>query len=353
MSMKMSLRSNNYTYGYHTTKLPSLYDTVSRVVGWNTVTAMQIYLSNGRGYASTFPSEEDLTKTRELMSESRMWVCAHSKLVHNPAGAKDMKNPKWSDMLSNTRDGLMIELDTIAAIGGHGVVVHTGCCEDREFGLRTIADTIVTVLIDTTTFTDRCARILDLDTTEFVKRRRIILENSAGEGSKLGGTLEDFAYILDSVPNEYHSQIGVCIDTAHAFGAGLCDWGIPERVEEFYHNFNDIIGLKFLSMFHLNDSRKSEKKALDAPFGSKKDRHANLGMGYVFEGDRVKGLKKFFELAYVHNIPIIGEPPSSTDDTIDPGPGGIRDFLFVKDLLDSTSFPLFTIHTFHLNKNQV
>lgn len=336
-----SVKYNNFTYGYHTTKLSTLYETIKRVVEWETVTAMQIYLSNGRGYDFTYPTTDDILSAKSVIDSSGMWLCAHSKLVHNPAGAKEITNPRYKDMLESTRVGITSELDIISAIGGRGVVVHTGCSDDYNLGIKTIAETVIDVLTRITPFTKMCAKACNLKVGDFISKRKVILENSAGEGSKLGSTLEDFKKILEMVPLAYISQVGICIDTAHAFGAGMCDWGIPEEVEKFYDTFRRTIGIERLSLFHLNDSRKSIKKGLDAPFGSKKDRHANLGMGYTFENERQEGLKKFFEMAYTHNIPIIGEPPSSTDDTGDSGPGGIRDFVYVKCLLDDTKFPLF------------
>lgn len=345
----MEVKFTNYAYGYHTTKLPSLYETVKRVVDWDTVTAMQIYVSPSRGYNLPTLDTEDIARAYRLVEQSGMWLCAHSKLVHNPAGSKDLKNPNAEVMLQNTRAGLTYEMDIIASMGGHGVVVHTGCCEDREVGIDLIANTIISSLDKITSTTEKLAHALSISPETLVQRRKIILENSAGEGSKIGGTLQDFVDIFSNLKSkrpELLSQVGICMDTAHAFGAGLYDWGIPEEVERFYEEFDTVIGLHHLTLFHLNDSRKSDSKSNNAPFGSKKDRHANIGMGYVFEGEeRECGLKKFFELAYKHHIPMIGEPPTKTNDEDEAGPGGKRDFFFVKDVLDKdpSSKPLFTI----------
>lgn len=345
----MEVKFTNYAYGFHTTKLPSFYETIKRVVDWDTVTAMQIYVSPSRGYNLPPLDVDDIIKAQTVVEHSGMWLCAHSKLVHNPAGSKELKNPKSELMIENTRAGLTYEMDIIAALGGHGVVVHTGCCEDRNVGIDLIVNTVISSLDKITPVTKNLACALKISPETLTRRRKLILENSAGEGSKIGGTLQDFVDIfanLKSKRPELLSQIGVCMDTAHAFGAGLYDWGIPEEVERFYKDFDDLVGLQYLTLFHLNDSRKSSSKSNNAPFGSKKDRHANIGMGYVFEGEeRVRGLKKFFELAYKHHIPMIGEPPTKTNDDDEPGPGGKRDFFYVKDLLerDLTAKPLFSI----------
>lgn len=336
------VKINNYQYGFHTKKLSTLYETVDRVIKWNTVTAMQIYLSNGRGYAFVLPQLDDLLRTKELVKKSNISIFAHSKLVHNPAGAKELKNPNYDMMLENTRNGLTFELDVMAAIGGQGVVIHTGCCEDKKIGIQIIVITIIDSLTRPSLLSTKIEKSWGIQHLDFVKERKVILENSAGEGSKLGGNLQDFVDILSDLKEkrpELLSQVGICIDTAHAFGAGLCDWRLKEQTTKFYEDFEKVIGLNHLSLFHLNDSRKSDQKGNDAPFGSKKDRHANLGLGYIF-GDNDSALIHFFEMAYKHCIPIIGEPPSSTDDSGESGPGGKRDYEYVKQLLSSTSFPL-------------
>jgi endonuclease IV len=341
----MAARFDNFTYGFHTKKLPLLYDTVHRVVSWKTVSAMQIYVSNGRGYGFNYPDIEDLRKTRDLVKESRMWICAHSKLVHNPAGAKELKNEKFELMLDSTRVGLTFELDVMAAIGGHGVVVHTGCSEDRSIGIEYVANTIIDSLTRDSPLVGKVEKLWGIPRNEFLKSRKIILENSAGEGCKLGGTLQDFVDILHNLKGkrpELLSQVGICIDTAHAFGAGLYDWGETSHIAQFYEDFEKLIGLQYLSLFHLNDSRRSDNKGNDAYFGSKKDRHANLGMGYVFE-DREHALVEFFGHAYRYNVPMIGEPPKTTDDTDEPGPGGSRDFFYVFNLLQHTPHKLVTV----------
>jgi hypothetical protein len=49
-------------------------------------------------------------------------------------------------------------------------------------------------------------------------------------------------------------------------------------------------------------------KKLDAPFGCCKDRHQNLGEGYIFGSKkRGKNIVKFMLQASKHGIPVIGD----------------------------------------------
>ena len=54
------------------------------------------------------------------------------------------------------------------------------------------------------------------------------MENAAGEGNKIASTLEEMRDIIEEVPVNLRPQVKVCIDTAHAFGAGLYQWGDPK-----------------------------------------------------------------------------------------------------------------------------
>lgn len=99
---------------------------------------------------------------------------------------------------------------------------------------------------------------------------RLLLEATAGQGSSVGHRFEHLAYILDAVKQDI--PIGVCIDTCHIFVAGY-DIRTQEGWENTLFTFDDLIGLEHLYAFHVNDSAK--------PFGSRVDRHAELGKGHI------------------------------------------------------------------------
>ena len=106
-----------------------------------------------------------------------------------------------------------------------------------------------------------------LDKTQNVKA---VIENTAGQGTNLGYTFEHLAYIINKVEDK--SRVGVCIDTCHMFVAGY-DIRTHETYEETWNKFSDLVGFKYLSGMHINDSKP--------PLGSKKDRHHSLGEGEI------------------------------------------------------------------------
>ena len=213
-------------------------------------------------------------------------------------------------------------------------MVHVGSRKDKKKGVKVVAETIVSVLKKNTRYTIPLSEKEGVSPKSIRKRRKVILENSAGEGNKLGSTLEELADIISLVPEKYKSQVGVCIDTAHSFGAGIYDWGKIEETRRFYDDFDRLIGLKHLSCFHLNDSR--------VPFNSKKDRHEYLCTGHIF-CDREEGLKEFLLHAYAKSIPLIGEPPAKYDDG-ESALGGEQEWETICEVLKDTDYPLDVFH---------
>jgi deoxyribonuclease-4 len=97
-----------------------------------------------------------------------------------------------------------------------------------------------------------------------------VIENTAGQGSNLGYSFEQIAYIIAHVEDQ--SRVGVCIDTCHAFAAGF-ELRTREGFEATFSRFEEVIGFRFLKGMHLNDSKKD--------LGSRVDRHENLGKGFL------------------------------------------------------------------------
>jgi len=101
-----------------------------------------------------------------------------------------------------------------------------------------------------------------------------VIENTAGQGTNLGYRFEHLRHIIDRVDDK--SRVGVCIDTCHAFTSGY-DLSTEEGFEKVFNEFERVVGFNYLKGMHLNDSKK--------PFGSRVDRHDNLGKGVL--GDEV------------------------------------------------------------------
>ena len=99
---------------------------------------------------------------------------------------------------------------------------------------------------------------------------KLVIENTAGQGSNLGYRFEHLAYLIERVENK--SRVGVCIDTCHTFTAGY-DLRTKEAYDETMQLFGDIVGFEYLMGMHINDSK--------AKFASRVDRHHSLGEGEI------------------------------------------------------------------------
>ncbi len=121
-----------------------------------------------------------------------------------------------------------------------------------------------------------------------------VIENTAGQGSNVGYRFEHLARIIELTEDK--SRVGVCIDTCHGWVAGY-DFASQEGYEQTWTDFERIVGLSFLKGIHLNDAKKE--------MGSKVDRHASLGEGYL-------GLDTFSRMMKderFNDMPIILETP--------------------------------------------
>lgn len=127
---------------------------------------------------------------------------------------------------------------------------------------------------------------------------RVALEITAGQGSNLGYRFEQIANMIDETKES--DRLRVCFDTEHAFAAGY-DIRTKEGYERTFGEFDEIVGLKLIAAFHLNDSKKE--------FHSRVDRHEHIGKGHIgIEGFRhLMNDRRFWE------IPMCLETPKGPD----------------------------------------
>lgn len=143
----------------------------------------------------------------------------------------------------------------------------------------------------------------------------IALETMAGKGSEIGRSFEELARIYEGVHKR--ERLRVCFDTCHVNDAG---YDLVHDYEGVFQHFDEVLGLGQIAVFHINDSMN--------PCGTHKDRHANIGKGYL--GEEV--LKKLVHDPRFEEIPKILETPwlceeGSDKKTIPPYKEEIRQLL--------------------------
>jgi deoxyribonuclease IV len=171
---------------------------------------------------------------------------AHDSYLINLASPDDV-------LYRKSIEAFVDEVERAERLGLSYLVTHPGAHvgSGEEVGLKRVAQAI-----DETH--KRCAGC----------KVKILLEATAGQGSTLGYRFEHLASILSQVADA--KRLGVCVDTCHVFAAGY-ELAPQEKYEATMDQFNRIVGLKWLKLFHLNDSMK--------PLGSRVDRHQQLGKG--------------------------------------------------------------------------
>lgn len=121
----------------------------------------------------------------------------------------------------------------------------------------------------------------------------VLIETMSGHGSEIGGAFEQVADLIARVRRA--DKLGVCIDTCHLFAAG---YDVKDGLDGVLSDFDRIVGLKRLGALHVNDSLY--------PLGSKKDRHARVGEGYI----GLDALKRIVRHEAFKGLPMILETPN-------------------------------------------
>lgn len=120
----------------------------------------------------------------------------------------------------------------------------------------------------------------------------VLLETMAGKGTEIGGRFQELRMILDAVQSP---QLHVCLDTCHVWDAG---YDIAGSLEGVLEEFDQVIGLSHLRAIHMNDSKN--------PCGSRKDRHACLGEGYI----GLEALERIAAHPILKGLPMVLETPN-------------------------------------------
>ena len=211
--------------------------------------ALQIFTKNANQWREPSPTEDGIAMfkaAREKIGDSK--VLSHTSYLINLATDRE-------DLLAKSIESLAAEVLRSSALGIDYCVLHPGAHLGlgAEQGLK------------------RAAAALD----EVHKRTegasaRILIENTAGQGTCVGCSFPEVRQIFDQV--RAPERLGVCLDTQHSFASGY-DLSTAEGYASTFEEFDREIGIARLFAFHLNDSKKA--------LGSRVDRHENIGHGIL------------------------------------------------------------------------
>lgn len=212
-------------------------------------TAIQIFVKNANQWRGREMADAEVLEFRDAHTGSAVGpLLAHGSYLINLAATE-------RTLLRKSRAALADELTRCGRLGVAGLVLHPGAHlgAGGTAGIKRVAASLNAVL----------AALPDGPT-------RVLLENTAGQGSCLGCRLEELSAIRDQVKEPH--RIGFCLDTCHAFAAGYAIHE-PAGFDDFWAEVEDRLGLDAVACLHLNDSLR--------PFASRRDRHAHIGEGEI------------------------------------------------------------------------
>jgi deoxyribonuclease-4 len=236
--------------------------------------AFQYFPKNPRSLSLKAFNPVDAKACAQFCAEKGLISIGHAPYPLNLAVAKDQQ--------SVMVDALLNGLEITDACGSIGLVVHFGKFSGK----------------DTLEGYKNIMQVLNEALRQWHGQALILLENQAGGSIPMGTTFEELTQIRGL--SDYPDKIGFCLDTCHAFASGLWNGDNWSEVEA---NGEKLGFWAHLKAIHLNDSLY--------PSGSFRDRHANIGHGFI-------GSERFSTLlssAYVKDIAIVLETAPAADGT--------------------------------------
>jgi len=248
---------------------------LARMIGCD---AIQIFASNPTGWRP--PSGNDASSiafAEAARANDLDPVVIHAPYLINLASPDELIWEKSIALLSWT-------LQRGELLGACSVVFHTGSHRGSgvEAGIARIAEAIRRIL------------------PEMPPQVMLLLENDVGAGNAMGHSFEQLRDILNLLP-EFYERLGVCIDTAHLWGAGH-DISTAESARQVLEHIDTTIGLGRLKVIHLNDTEMA--------LGSHRDVHTRLGEGIIGED----GLRALLQDPRLAHSAVILETPIKTDE---------------------------------------
>jgi deoxyribonuclease-4 len=235
--------------GAHVSSSGGIFTAIDRIeaIGGE---AVQLFTQSPRMWRPTAHEPAALERFRERRDEAGVgYVLCHALYLINLASPDD-------ELYEKSVAALTATMDVAREIRGD-VVFHVGSHQGAGFaaGLERVVPALERTLERTSDET------------------WLLLENSAGAGGTIGRSVDELAVIVERLGR--HPRLGLCLDSCHLWVSGV-DVTDPVAVDALVAEVDERIGLDRLRVLHVNDAQ--------APLGSNRDRHANIGEGLMGEG---------------------------------------------------------------------
>ncbi len=218
--------------------------------------AMQVHTQSPRMWRPSAYGEADFGAFADALSRARSVKATfcHATYLVNLATSDPV-------LLEKSRRSLVDNLLAAAGARAEGLVLHVG--SHRGAGFDAAVGQAAAELLSA----------LDEAEQEVApghRMPRLLLENTAGAGGTMGRSFAELAAIISAAGSD--RRLGACVDTQHLFASGV-GFASLEEADAVVSSFDRSVGLERLGCLHLNDSL--------VPCGGNRDRHANLGEGFI------------------------------------------------------------------------
>lgn len=238
---------------------------------------LQIFTKNNNQWQCKPLSDADCAQFVDAVRKSSLsGPIAHASYLINLASPD---TALWQKSL----DALIVEWQRCEQLQLEGLVVHPGAhtTSTVEQGQQRIADAVQSAI-----------------GTVNPKHCRLLLENTAGQGSCLGWQIEQLAWLLTAIDSPH---VGICWDTCHALAAGY-DFRTAKGLKELIGQLETAQLLQHISAIHINDSKKE--------CGTRVDRHEHIGLGFI----GLDGMQRFLRSSAFKSLPMYLETPKGIDE---------------------------------------
>jgi deoxyribonuclease-4 len=248
-------------FGSHIGYKSNIKDTICSCISQN-MYSCQFFLGNRLSLTRSKCSAKDIEESNNYFKNWKLNVYTHIPYCINLSGKSGKiayeNNTEATEYAEKCVESIQSELDILHQLkcNKKGCVVHIGSIgenKNTKDGLNAIVKSINKLKL--------------YDDTP------LCLETMVGCGGVLGKNIEELKYIYENI--EYKDGIGICLDTCHLFAEGSFDLSKQIEIDRLFNEYFNTFGLDKIKVIHFNDS-------LDV-FGSKKDRHATIGNGYIWK----------------------------------------------------------------------
>lgn len=212
----------------------------------------QMFLGNPRTGKRSAKTAGQIPSAAQVIKDAGLQYFTHAAYVVNLCANQNDNGDYWAQRYLNE------DLQFTAAMGGKGVVVHTGA---RKHLSEADALTIMEYMV-------RTALPYASETCP------LLLETPCNEGTEVCGKIEELGNFFFRFTTEERKRLGVCVDTCHVFAAGYDPLAYLQHWEKHCQTT--------IRLVHFNDSQGA--------CGSCIDRHQSPGHGLI-------GMEKMMAIA--------------------------------------------------------